>query len=163
MLKKLFKEEKGFTMIELIIVIAIIAIIGAIVAPNFGKTTAKARLNADINSVKTIQKLAEMYLAEHEPDSLDSSKPDIGTDKKDAAQAVIKKLIESGSLKEADLKKADGKYIPQSEKCEWTWDTKTREFKLDATEAYKKNEDVKKIIDDLPSDQRELVLPPAKS
>lgn len=148
MLRKLFKEEKGFTMIELIIVIAIIAIIGAIIAPNFGKTTAKARLNADVNSVKTVQKLAEMYLAEHEPTAFDSLE----------AQEVIEKLIESGSLKDADLKKAsDGKYIPQSEKCVWTWDTGTREFKLDATEAYE-NEDVKKIIDDLPSDQRALVL-----
>lgn len=151
MLKKLFKEEKGFTMIELIIVIAIIAIIGAIVAPNFGKTTAKARLNADINSVKTIQKLAEMYLAEHEPTAFDSLD----------AQGVIKKLIESGSLKADDLKKTgtgdSTTYTPQSEKCSWSWDKSSRQFKLDATEAYK-IDDIKKIIDALPSDQKALIL-----
>ncbi|NLM12791.1 MAG: prepilin-type N-terminal cleavage/methylation domain-containing protein [Epulopiscium sp.] len=143
MLRKLSKEEKGFTMIELIIVIAIIAIIGAIIAPNFGKTTAKARLNADVNSVKTLQKLAEMYLAEHEPTAFDSL----------GAQEVIEKLIESGSLKETDLKKDDDdKYIPQSEKCKWQWESRT--FKLDASEA---EDSLKELVEALPPDQQSLV------
>ena len=64
MLKKLFKEEKGFTMIELIIVIAIIAIISAIIAPNFNQTTAKAKVKADIASIREINRQIALYAAE---------------------------------------------------------------------------------------------------
>ncbi|NLJ87827.1 MAG: prepilin-type N-terminal cleavage/methylation domain-containing protein, partial [Epulopiscium sp.] len=39
MLKKNLRNEKGFTLIELIIVIAIIAIISAILAPSFSRMT----------------------------------------------------------------------------------------------------------------------------
>lgn len=150
MFKKLFKEEKGFTMIELIIVIAIIGIIGAIVAPNFGTTTAKARLSADLASVRTIQKLTEQYLAEHEPDSLDGTEGDAFD-----AQDVIGALIDSGSLKASDLKTDGDEYIPQSEKCKWHWEVGTREFKLDYTDVT--STDLLNIIDKLPEEQDDLV------
>jgi prepilin-type N-terminal cleavage/methylation domain-containing protein len=64
MLRKLFKEEKGFTMIELIIVIAIIAIIGAIVAPSFTKATTKSKIKADVASVREINRQIALYMAE---------------------------------------------------------------------------------------------------
>lgn len=40
---KKFKNEKGFTMIELIIVIALIAIIGAMLVPSFSETVKRDR------------------------------------------------------------------------------------------------------------------------
>ncbi|NLI90290.1 MAG: prepilin-type N-terminal cleavage/methylation domain-containing protein, partial [Epulopiscium sp.] len=49
-MKKINKEglrsEKGFTMIELIIVIAILGILAAILVPSFAQMTRKSRLNA---------------------------------------------------------------------------------------------------------------------
>ena len=48
------KRKKGFTLIELIIVIAIIAILAAIAIPNFLAIQRKARVKADIATAKNI-------------------------------------------------------------------------------------------------------------
>jgi general secretion pathway protein G len=48
--------KKGFTLIELIVVIAIIAVLGAVIAPNAFKSIEKAKIAAtvqDLNSIKT--------------------------------------------------------------------------------------------------------------
>ncbi|MDU7886073.1 MAG: prepilin-type N-terminal cleavage/methylation domain-containing protein, partial [Clostridium perfringens] len=52
-MKKNIKKKKGFTLIELIIVIAIIAILAAIAIPNFLSIQRKSRVKADIASAKT--------------------------------------------------------------------------------------------------------------
>lgn len=51
---KISKRKKGFTLIELIIVIAIIAILAAIAIPNFLAIQRKARIKADIATAKNI-------------------------------------------------------------------------------------------------------------
>ena len=58
------KAQSGFTMVELIIVVAIMGIIGAILVPQFSKTTEKAKITTDINSVKAIQRQIDRYHAE---------------------------------------------------------------------------------------------------
>ena len=58
------KNEKGFTMVELIIVIAIMGIIGAMLVPAYNTMTVKARLSTDVASVKTLSRTAESYRAE---------------------------------------------------------------------------------------------------
>jgi len=60
----LTRDERGLTLMELIIVLAVIAIIGAILAPNFMSATDKARLKSDIESAKVIQTAIETYNAE---------------------------------------------------------------------------------------------------
>ena len=58
------KNKNGFTLIELIIVIAIMAILGAIAIPNFLNTSNKARLKADIQSAIVIDNAKNMYETE---------------------------------------------------------------------------------------------------
>jgi len=58
------KTSKGFTLLELLIVLAILAIIAAILIPNFFATTDRARLRSDIQSVRVIQSAVEIYRAE---------------------------------------------------------------------------------------------------
>ena len=58
------RDERGLTLIELIIVLAVIAIIGAILAPNFFSATDRARLKSDIQSARVIQNAIEMYNSE---------------------------------------------------------------------------------------------------
>jgi len=53
-----------FTLIELIIVIAIIAIIGAILIPNFLNTTDRARLRSDVQTTRVLQNAMELYNTE---------------------------------------------------------------------------------------------------
>lgn len=64
MLKKNLRNEKGFTLIELIIVIAIIAIISAILAPSFSRMTMRSRLKADINTARELTRQAGLYNAD---------------------------------------------------------------------------------------------------
>ena len=63
-MKKNIKKKKGFTLIELIIVIAIIAILAAIAIPNFLSIQRKSRVKADIASAKTIYDATSALIAE---------------------------------------------------------------------------------------------------
>ena len=58
------RKNKGFTLIELTIVLALLAIIAAIVIPTFILTTDRARLRADANSALAIQRSMELYRIE---------------------------------------------------------------------------------------------------
>ena len=58
------KTTKGFTLLELLIALAILAIIAAILIPNFFATTDRARLRSDIQSARVIQNAIELYRAE---------------------------------------------------------------------------------------------------
>lgn len=64
--KEGLRSDKGFTMIELIIVIAIMGILAAILVPSFTQMTRKSRFNADLNTVKHVQTQIELYMAEHD-------------------------------------------------------------------------------------------------
>lgn len=55
------KKAKGFTLIELMIVIAIIAILAAILVPNFLRARAQGQLTACKSNLKNIGTALEMY------------------------------------------------------------------------------------------------------
>lgn len=65
-IKSIKRSEKGFTMIELIIVIAIMGILMAILAPSFIGMTSNAKASSDLRSVQTIQKQVSIYEAQSE-------------------------------------------------------------------------------------------------
>ncbi len=59
------RNKKGFTLIELMIVIAIIAILAAILVPNFMKARAQGQLTSCKSNVKNIGTACEMYSTDH--------------------------------------------------------------------------------------------------
>ena len=61
-MKKIRKSNKGFTLVELIIVIAIIAILTVVAAPQYLKYVDKARLGKDQNEAASLQTLVEAYV-----------------------------------------------------------------------------------------------------
>lgn len=58
------KKKKGFTLIELIIVIAIIAILAAIAIPKFGEVRKNANVKSDVANAKTIANAVTALIAE---------------------------------------------------------------------------------------------------
>lgn len=64
-MKKRISNNKGLTLIELIIVIAIIGILAVIGVTQFGGMSNSARISADIASAAEIASAAKMYEAEN--------------------------------------------------------------------------------------------------
>lgn len=62
-------KGKGFTLIELMIVIAIIGVLAAIAIPNFNSARKKARQKACIANIKMLENALEMYDMDTPPGS----------------------------------------------------------------------------------------------
>lgn len=96
-IKSIKRSEKGFTMIELIIVIAIMGILMAILAPSFIGMTANAKASSDLRSVQTIQKQVSIYQAQSKEFAKDATVND-----------VLEALINSQLLEEGATEGAAG-------------------------------------------------------
>jgi len=59
------KNKKGFTLIELIVVLAVLAIIMAIAVPRFIGVQKDAEAKADLATLEMIEKAAELYFAQN--------------------------------------------------------------------------------------------------
>lgn len=94
--------KNGFTLIELVIVLAIMAILGAIAVPNFTNTSSKARLKADIQSARVIDNAKDLYENE------------TGNFLAGTATDIISSLVSNGYLKR--------NYTPQTSAAVWELD-----------------------------------------
>ena len=63
-MKKEKMNDKGFSLVELIIVIAIIAILAAVAIPKFGEVKKNAALKTDVANAKTIANAVTTLIAE---------------------------------------------------------------------------------------------------
>lgn len=116
------RNEKGFTMIELIIVVAIMGILAAILVPSFAGMSRKSRLKSDIRTVQTLQKQVDLYYAENgrypglkvgESLSEGDELGEICSNDLCDAEMVEAKYFEGG---------AGGAVLLQSSGCSATWD-----------------------------------------
>ena len=93
------KDNKGFTLVELVIVIAILAILVGILAPQYTKYVEKSRKSADASNLDEMVKAVQVYAADAENEikaikgatiELRTDEPDIKGDsqKGDIAEAL---------------------------------------------------------------------------
>ncbi|OLR64303.1 prepilin-type N-terminal cleavage/methylation domain-containing protein [Peptoniphilus porci] len=82
---KLKKKNQGFTLIELVIVIAIIAILISIAAMKYSKTNLAAEAAAHNSNVKVLKSAGILYLIDH-------------PDEKSISIENLKPYIESGKI-----------------------------------------------------------------
>lgn len=103
--KEDLQSEKGFTMIELILVIAIMGVLAAALVPSVLEMTRKARFSADLNTVKYLQTQVELYMAEHDgqfPGDLnEQGEPANGVEGN--TNSVLKILVGQQYLKKDDI------------------------------------------------------------
>lgn len=59
-------NKKGFTLVELLVVVAIIGILAAIAIPQFASYRKKAQDSASLSDAKRIQTEAEAYYADEQ-------------------------------------------------------------------------------------------------
>ncbi len=121
-------NKKGLTLLELIIVLAIIAILSAIIVPSFANTTDKARLKGDVQSAKVLQNAFELYDTEQ-------SEP---ITKSDLASAV-EQLNEKGYLSKKE-------YKLQTHNAKWVYSDTDKLVKVDIGSSKQEVKDAAKLL-----------------
>lgn len=80
------KDNKGFTLVELVIVVAILALLVGLLAPQYTKYVEKARKSADVSNMDDLVKAITVYAVEH------GAEGDLGGE----AKTITVKLTKSG-------------------------------------------------------------------
>ena len=107
-------KKKGFTIVELVIVIAVIAVIAAVLIPTFVNLTRKANISADTVLAKNLNTALALYDAENDIEDFDD---------------VLEAIKEHGYLIANLNAKAEG--------CYFVWESETNQILLvDSTEDY---------------------------
>jgi len=86
------KKNNGFTLIEILVVIAIIGSLSALLLPNYMEARMRARDVQRKNDLKAIQKALEMYKFDNDSE-YPSSLPNVGVGFSNSSAAVYMKSI----------------------------------------------------------------------
>lgn len=121
-MKKMLKNQKGFSLVELLIVIAIMGVLAAVAFSMFAGVLGNSKRRADERTADQIAKALTAYMV----DSGDANLDGFGTDKDDA-EAVITKLQGEITYPDEDGKKY-GPYLTPKEGSTASYDNFAPQF-----------------------------------
>jgi len=111
-INKILKSKKGFTLIELVVVIAVLGMIAVVAVPKIAGITDKAKTASDAQTIAVLNEAVERYVAESGDDSLKvtDGKTELGkmTEAADAISLLSKEISYDG--------KTYGPYLDKSTK-----------------------------------------------
>jgi prepilin-type N-terminal cleavage/methylation domain-containing protein len=142
------RSESGLTLMELIIVLAVIVIISSIIAPNLIAATDKAKLKSDIQSAAVLQSAIELYNAEH-PNGFGNVGGQIHAVDGVANVIIVKSLSDDNYLSKAAT-------TPQTEKLRWIYNANDKLVKVNIEECA---ENIKEIAKKLGESERSWFYP----
>ena len=127
------KDNKGFTLVELVIVVAILAILFGLLAPQYTKYVEKSRKAADVNNMDELIKAVEVYEIDHASKNAITAKTITITMSKDN-QITARAASENSD--DADVIAAFDEYVKNWKnirlKSSWTKNTATATISISA-------------------------------
>lgn len=150
------ENQKGFSMIEIVIAIALIGIMSAALAPSFMDITRKTKLKADIQSVETFQNMIEIYSADH--DGKLPGNQTVGKDVIAVGAPVYEVLLKGGYIGIKDLEGETGPLKLQTDEASLKYNGMKEQVVLDID--YSKNEKVVRLANDLGDREKEWIILP---
>lgn len=94
-IKSKLQEAKGFTLVELAVVMVVLAVLVAILVPQFTGYKKEAENSTNAANLRTLQTAVAAYLANNDIDDLKGTSAGTGKWKINQAKLVEKKLIPS--------------------------------------------------------------------
>ncbi len=140
---KYFTPKKGFTLVELVMVIVILGILAAVAVPKFANLTSKARQGVVNGQLGTVRSGITMQFAENEgdyPDSLDAiGSGTVATTGSEVFTAVVENGVKDPWWKKSTANSA----TPIQYEAHWTsGDANDGTSTVDATYKYYKTNGV---------------------
>jgi len=105
--KKIYRNEKGFTLVELMVVVIIIGVLAGVAIPRYLSRTDTAKINSTLSTLQALQGAMNNYYTD---ENLGNGKFPAGADE-DTIEEELEKALNAAGLTWAGIKDGYGKSL----------------------------------------------------